>query len=383
MRIVLLIPTLDRSGAEKQFSLLASRLPRDEFDVRVIALTRGGPYAEVLQAAGIPVTVLGKRFRFDPFVHRRLQQLLAELKPDLLHTWLFAGNAYGRLAAGPNPRYPVIVSERCVDTWKARWQLWVDRKLAPRTTRLIGNSQSVADFYRNQGFPTERMGVIPNGIDLPTLATGVREEVRRELAIPAEARVVTYVGRLAAQKRVDDLIWAFELIREMQYADVHFLIAGDGPLRENLKRFADSLQMGPRIHFLGQRSDPLRLMAGSDLFWLASDFEGLSNSVMEAMASGLPVVASDIPPNRELVIPGETGFLVPVGDRIAFAQFANRILNDPTLGERLGVAGRERIRTEFSIDRMVEAYARLYREVAAAPGPSTKSIVAPLPSLPS
>jgi len=359
MRIVLLIPTLDRSGAEKQFTLLATRLPRDEFDVRVIALTRGGPYEEPLKAAGIPVTVLGKRFRFDPFTHRRLKRLLDELQPDVLHTWLFAGNAYGRLAAGPHPAYPVLVSERCVDTWKARWQLWVDRKLAPRATRLIGNSQSVAEFYRGIGFPADRIAVIPNGIDLPKVEAASRENVRRELGIDSETRVITYIGRLAAQKRVKDLLWAFELIREMKQQDVVFLIAGDGPLRESLERFSVSLQMGKMIRFLGHRSDAARLLAASDLFWLASDFEGLSNSLMEAMAAALPVVASDIPPNRELVVHGETGYLVPVGDSIAFTQFANRILLDADLARQLGNAGRERIRTEFSIERMVADYARL------------------------
>jgi glycosyltransferase involved in cell wall biosynthesis len=100
-----------------------------------------------------------------------------------------------------------------------------------------------------------------------------------------------------------------------------------------------------------------------DVFWLASDYEGLSNSVMEAMAAGLPVVASDIPPNRELVVPGATGFLAPVGDRVAFAQYAEKLLLDPALAARLGAAGRERIRNEFSVERMVEAYARLYRDV--------------------
>lgn len=100
-----------------------------------------------------------------------------------------------------------------------------------------------------------------------------------------------------------------------------------------------------------------------DLFWIASDFEGQSNSIMEAMAAGLPVIATDIPPNRELVVDGETGFLVRVGDRAGFQQFADRILADPELARRLGDAGRERMRQNFSIDKMVATHARLYREV--------------------
>src|SRR5436190_194235 len=143
IKLLLLIPTLDRSGAEKQLTTLATQLPRDEFDVRVVALTRGGPYAAELERCGIPLTVLGKRHKLDPIAFSRLRALLRREQPDILHTWLFAANAYGRLAAGRQPAFPIIVSERCVDTWKSGWQLWLDRKLIPRTMRLVGNSQPV------------------------------------------------------------------------------------------------------------------------------------------------------------------------------------------------------------------------------------------------
>jgi len=100
-----------------------------------------------------------------------------------------------------------------------------------------------------------------------------------------------------------------------------------------------------------------------NVFWLASEFEGMSNSIMEAMAAGVPVVASDIPPNRELVVDGETGYLVRVGDSVGIAQFTDRILADQALAQRLGTAGRERMRQQFSLDRMVAAHAELYRQV--------------------
>jgi glycosyltransferase involved in cell wall biosynthesis len=149
--------------------------------------------------------------------------------------------------------------------------------------------------------------------------------------------------------------------------DVVFLIAGDGPERAGLERFAQNLGIASRVRFLGHRSDAQQLLPACDLFWLASDFEGLSNSIMEAMAIGLPVVASDIPPNRELILHGETGYLVPVGDRVAFAQFAQKLLLDRGLSAKFGAAGRERIRGEFGVARMVEMYGNLYREVAAKP----------------
>lgn len=362
IRLLLLIPTLDRSGAEKQLTLLATRLPRSEFDVHVVALTRGGPFADELAAAGVRLTVLHKRFKFDPTAFWKLRTILRDEPPQILHTWLFAANAYGRMAAGGRPAFPVLVSERCVDTWKAGWQLRVDRWLAPRTARLIGNSRSVADFYRDQGFPEDRLAVIPNGMDLPAATSRSRDEIRHALEIPAGAKVVGYVGRLARQKRVQDLIWGFELIRVMD-GDGLFLIIGDGPERASLERFARNLGIAARVRFLGHRSDAQSLLPALDLFWLASDFEGLSNSVMEAMAAGLPVVASDILPNRELVVDDETGYLVPVGDRVALAQFGQKVLSDSGTAARLGAAGRERIRQEFSVERMVDGYAKLYHEI--------------------
>jgi glycosyltransferase involved in cell wall biosynthesis len=363
IKLLFLIPTLDRSGAEKQLTLLATHLPRSEFAVHVAALTRSGPYAADLEAADIPVTVLNKRFKCDPIAFSRLRKLLNNHRPDVLHTWLFAANAYGRLAGGRRPPFRVVVSERCVDSWKAGWQLWLDRKLICRTTRLVGNSQSVADFYRELGVPAEKLGVVHNGIELASFPPDARDSVRRELGIPPQTRVCGFIGRLAGQKRVLDLVWAFELIRVM-HDDVVFVIVGDGPERAKLEYFARSLEISRQVKFLGHRDDATRFLPAMDVFWLASDFEGLSNSIMEAMAAGLPVVASDIPPNRELVVDGQTGYLAPVGDRVAFAQLAERILLNPSLAKELGSAGRQRIAAEFSVGKMVEGYARLYNEVA-------------------
>ncbi len=368
IKVSLLIPTLDQSGAEKQLTLLATSLPRDEFDVQVIALTRGGPYAEVLQQHDIPVTILKKRFKFDPLAYRALKKTLQQQQPDILHTWLFAANSYGRMAvkrlsaSQKTPR--VLVSERCVDSWKSNWQHNVDRRLLPQTSLLVGNSQGVVDFYRDKGVPDALLRVVPNGIVLPdtTVNETVRSQLYQEHDIPPNARLIAFVGRLARQKRVEDLLWALQLIRQMN-EDIVLLVIGDGPERAKLEQLAHKYTVTPNVRFLGHRTDVDQLFPLFEVFQLASDFEGQSNSIMEAMSYGIPVVASDIPPNRELVVHGETGFLTSVGDSTGFAQFAERILADPQLAKDLGNAARKRMQEEFSVDKMVEGYARLYREV--------------------
>lgn len=367
IRLLLLIPTLDRSGAEKQFALLATRLPREEFEVHAVALTRSGPYEAMLREHGIPLTVLGKRLKFDPFALARLRKRVQEFQPDILHTWLFAANAYGRMIAGGNSRPKVVVSERCVDTWKSGWQTWLDRRQIERTAKLIGNSQSVVEFYRNVGYSAEQVVDIPNAVEIPPPANIDRDALLAEFQIPAGARIVGYAGRLARQKRVQDVIWGMQLLRQIT-DNVYLLVVGDGPERKRLVRLARHFGCDHLVRFLGHREDAARLIQLFNVCWLASDFEGMSNSVMEAMAAGVPIVATDIPPNRELVIDGETGFLVKVGDSVGFAQFTDRILADPQLAAGLGEAGRRRMQTEFSVEKMVNAHVRLYRDVLSPDG---------------
>ena len=370
IRVLLIIPTLDQSGAEKQFTLLATGLPKDQFDVHVIALTRGGPYTETISHAGIPISILNKRWKFDPFCLSRLSSSIRTIKPDLIHTWLFAANAYGRMVAGGKNQPPVIVSERCVDSWKSGWQLTLDRWQIRRTARLVGNSNSVANFYRQQQFPDDRIRVVPNGIELPAPASELSEFERRQRRVaafgfPPDAKILGFVGRLARQKRVLDLIWSLVLLRDAD-PSIHLVLAGDGPEREHLERFVRELNVENHVRFLGHRNDASELIPLFDLFLLASEFEGMSNSLMEAMAHGLPVVASDIPANKELVFDGVTGFLFPVGDRTACARAVLFLFQNPDRAARMGAAGRERMASEFSVDAMIQKYGEIYREVVTA-----------------
>ena len=343
-------------------ALLAAGLPHAEFDVSVCALTRGGPLAQDLTAAGIPTTVIGKRWRLDPRALWRLWRHISQCQPDLLHTWLFAGNAYGRAAGMACGVKCLVAGERCVDPWKGAVEGLVDRWLARRTARIVAVSPGVRDFYVGRGLPAERITVIPNGVPPARPSRFTRPELLAELQLPEGSRLVGLVGRLWQQKRVKDAIWAADLLKVIR-GDVHLLLIGDGPERTRLHRFRDQVEIRDRVHFLGHREDVADLLPHFDVLLSTSGYEGQSNAILEAMAAGVPIVATDIPGTRDLVSDGQTGLLAAVGDRAALARCVNCLLDDAGLARQLGQAAQRRAEAEFSVEQMVARYAELYQEV--------------------
>jgi len=362
IRILQVIPTLVRGGAEKQLTLLVRGLPRDAFDVHVSVLTHSGPYEAALRQQGVPIHLIGKRWKIDPAAFWKLRRLMRRLRPDVVHTWIFAANCYGRQAAFSAGVPHVVAGERCIDHWKVWHELAIDRRLARRTQRIVTNSSGVRDFYVQHGLPADRFEIIPNGIEpWPDPGRRDRTEFLSELRLPADARIVGAIGRLWPQKRYKDLIWAAELLKAAREDEVHLLIIGDGPQRDALREYSDQVTVTDRVHFLGPRDDVPELLPHFDCLWLGSGYEGQSNAIMEAMSAGVPVVATDIAGNRDLVVSGETGFLVPVGDAGEFARKTNLLLDDGGLAQRLGGAGRQRMLNEFSVEKMIARHADLYR----------------------
>jgi glycosyltransferase involved in cell wall biosynthesis len=361
MRIAFVIPTLDQSGAERQLTLLASGMAARGGDVRVIALDRGGPLAGELTAAGIKVDVLGKRFRLDPLALWRLRQSLRQFQPQIVQSFLFSANSYVRLPGIAPGGTKVVVSERCVDSWKSGWQLALDRRLVKRTYAMTANSHSVADFYAGVGVPRELITVIPNAIAEPADVM-TREQARSLLGLDAHHKVVGFVGRLAPQKRLKDLLWTFQLLHQI-VADAKLVLIGGGPERDRLAEIAVSFGCRDKIVLAGHRLDAYSLMPAFDAFALASEFEGMSNSLMEAMSLGIPCVVSDIPANRELVTHETTGLLSPLGECPAMTKALARVLNDQELAARLGEGGRRLMRERHGVDQMVDQYDELYRRL--------------------
>lgn len=367
LKVLQVIPTLDRSGAEKQMVLLARGLPRDRFHVEVAALTRLGPLEAELRTAGVPITSISKRHKFDPLALGRLRKFIKAHRFDVVQTWLFAGNTYGRIAALRAHVPVVIATEMAVDLWKGQGQLAIDRWLSRWTDRVVGNSQAVVDFYRRAGVPAERLVLIYSGIEEAEPPTVNPAEVRASLGFPIECPLVLFAGRLAAQKGVVDLIDALDLLQHVR-PDVRGLIVGEGPLRTRLEERAHAYRMDEKVRFLGHRDDVPRLLAAADLLVLPSLYEGLPNVVLEAMQARKPVVATAAPGTTEAVVDRETGLLVPLHSPPALAEAIRTVIQDPDLAHRLGEAGRARVENAFRVENMVAQFAALYESLVRAKG---------------
>ena len=353
LKVLQLIPTLDRSGAEKQMVLLCQGLPRDRFEVEAAALTRLGPFEADLRDAGIPLTLIGKPLKIDPFALGRLTRFMKAKRFDVVQTWVFAANSYGRVAA-KRAKVPVIVTaEMAVDLWKSRGHLMIDRQLAKWTDRVVGNSHAVVDFYRKVGVPENKLGMIYSGVAEEPLPQVDATAVRAEFGWSAEVPLIVFIGRLMAQKAVADLVAAIDILQHVR-PDAKTLIIGGGPLRDELIETAHKFDLDDKVRFVGHREDAQRLLAAADLLVLPSLYEGLPNVVLEAMRLGKPVVATAAPGTTEVVVDGETGLLVPLQNPTELARGIRKVLADNELAKRLGEAGRERVAREFGVQTMID-----------------------------
>ncbi len=342
-RIAFLITDLDAGGAERNLATLAAGLDRARFDVAVASLMPPGRIGGELAAKGVPVLDLGMTHRANVFAFCRLVRWLKRTRPDILHTWLFHANVLGRLAAKLAGVPHVVSSIRVAEP--RRWHLALDRLTAGRAEVILVNSPSLQDYAAEHGIPRKKLRVIPNAVDLARFTAAPHAK--------RETPVALFVGRLSPQKGLDVLLRAAARVPR-----VRFRVVGDGPDRGALERLARELRLA-NVEFAGPSDRVPELLADADMLVLPSRWEGSPNVVLEAMAAGVPVVATNAVGTRDLVTDGVDGVLVAVDDAAALASAIDRIAGDSRLTERLAAAGRATA-AKYSPETMIQSHRELY-----------------------
>jgi len=361
INVLRIVSNLGTGGVQRRLSCLLPYFNQERFNFLICSF-QDGPLRKVLEKQGFEVVIIKRRSKLDFGCIFRLIKLMKERQIDIVHTHTHKPNTTGRIAA-ILARVPVIIAnEHNVDEWKSKFHLFWDKLLVRYTDKIVVVSEAVQRFYESLGIPSPKFHLIYNGIELEKFSRKVDViKKKKELDLEESSLVIGTIGRLHPQKGHYFLLEvAGELVKK--YPDLVFLVIGKGYLDEELKGKVESLNLRKKVLFLGDREDIPQLLAIMDIFVLTSLREGFPNSLLEAMASSLPVVVTDVGGNRELVVDGESGLVVPPKDVPSLGRALSTLLEDEELRERMGKAGLERARN-FSIEKMAAQTEQLYEEL--------------------
>jgi glycosyltransferase involved in cell wall biosynthesis len=379
LRVAFVSASLDVGGAERQMVHLAQHLPHDRFIIEFVLLTHRGALASVAEAAEAGVHDLG----WVPAHERghalrwlwnllRFGSALRRGHYDIVDAWLYHAYAISSVTR-PIHRIPVLLSgRRSLSDFKEQHRpiLRLLDAIAKRTVDgIVANSQAVrADVARREDIDPRRIRVIHNGVEIPPpISASERESIRAGWGFGPDTVVVGSVANYKPRKGLETLLRVAAALHP-QVPQLRMVLVGEGFLRPVLERMIAELGLGGVVRLHGREPDARRLFGAFDIVAHASESEGLPNVLLEAAAAGRPIVATAAGGTAEVVVSGESGLIVPVGDEEGFARELLRLANDPALRARLGSAARERAATVFGMDRFVAETAALYEELATSKG---------------
>ena len=354
-----LVLSLSPGGTERLVIEICKHLT-DRVESMVCCLDEHGAWARELAGAGIPVTALGRQPGFQPALARQIAALIRANAIDVLHCHHYSPYVYGLMASLLTPAKLVFTEHgRLSDAKPSRKRQLVNPLLSRLPGQICAVSQDLKQHMVAEGFPARCIRVVYNGIDPGARASGAqRHEARASLGIPRDAFVVGAVGRLDPVKNLQVMLHVAAQLRDHVKHAVA-VIVGDGPERAMLEAKAVELGVAGSVIFTGYRSDVRALMPAFDVYLNCSTYEGVSLTVLEAMAASLPVVAAPVGGNPEVVIDHETGYLIPSRPR-SMVEALRRLAFDARLRRTMGDAARWRVIRHFSIARMVDEYASIY-----------------------
>lgn len=380
IRILQFINSLGRGGAEKQLAEIVAPLHGDEFQFHVCCLSAKGPFEEPLRAAGVPIEVLGYRGLRDGgrirlnrvFEPLRMigifRKAVERIQPDIVHTWIPVCNFIGAAALSKKKyRHIPLIGSRVVTGEYRDWKpilAFAEDYAGRRADLIYCNADAVMQdtVQREPKRDPSIMRVINNGVDLERFAPAAdRAKVRERLGLDTDVPVIICVAALRWHKGHPDLIRAAVKILKTHPKTRFLLAGGDQGEEEKLRTLVKETGVGAAFDFLGSRDDAPDLLQAADIFAFPSHQEGLPNALLEAMASGLPCVATALPGCKEALADGECGVIVDVGDWEALGDSISQLLSNSDRRTAMGVAARRHIESEYTQEAMNENFCNLYR----------------------
>jgi len=383
LTVLFLITDLAMDGAQRQLLELVRRLDKNCFRAVVLTLRPGGPMEREFKAIpGSRLICLERKGKYDFLCLFKVSRILRRMRVEVVQPFLTPATLFGLLPALLF-RTPVkIVTERAGPGNKNtglgyRLYLKVEDFLSRFADWAVPNSEAGREYLIQRGIKPSRIRVIHNGINLSRLTANKEdvEQVRQRFGLPPGGKVVGMMARLVPVKNHAMFLQAAALINKA-IPDTRFALVGDGPLRSYLEELNQELGLNSKTVFFGEQRDVGTYLSAFDIAALTSNTEGCCNSLLEAMALAKPVVATDVGGNREVVHDGETGLLVPHGNADALAEAIIALLQDSDTALVMGQRARERVVTQFSLERMVHEYESLYEETLRKKASQQKSSTA-------
>ena len=361
IKVLLLLYSLEPGGAEKVVLSIAKHIDRKRFCPVVCAFKNGRLHPDFAKLK-IPIYILNKKGGIDLSLFWKLRRVLKTENIEIIHSHNFSPNFWGRFI-GYIVGIPILITtEHTLATSKTRLQKTIDHILSKITTKIIAVSNSVCNSHiREENILPDKVMTIYNGIDfnIPTYPADLLEKKRRELGINNGSKVVVAIGRLEEPKGHEYLLQAAKVILN-EFHNVQLLIVGDGYLKSELIRQTNDLGIRKDVIFSGRRNDISDILTMSDIAVLSSIREGFSIALLEYMACGKPIVATDVGGNSEAIITNKSGIIVPPANHLALAAGILKLLKDEPFANRLGMEAQKRYSECFTLKHMVSGIEELY-----------------------
>ena len=377
IKVLKFVAAFGWGGTEGQFVNLGLGLERSRFEVHFGCLRRFGMMLEELESSGVPVTDYSvSSFRSPRAIAAqfRLARNIRRFGIDIVHAYGFSANAFA-IPAARLAGVKVVASIRDMGVYLSPAKLTAQRWICKFADRILVNAEAIKAWLVDAGYDGNRITVIPNGVDVSRFEPARSNRLRSDLGLTADAPLVGVLGRVSGRKGLEDFIAATSIVAP-RFPSARFLIIGepsfssrggqihvDETYTNELKALAERQGVNDRVIFTGFRSDVSRILPELTVSVLPSLSEGLSNTVLESMAAGVPVVATRVGGTAEVIRDSENGLLVPPSDPRSLADSICRLLDAPEFAAKVGAAGRQRIIDRYSMARLIEDTSRFYESI--------------------